>query len=149
MSSTGAICKDDENGDARVFVTNGSPPFEYRWSNEIVFYDENSSASRIDMLSPGFYSVQITDAYGCKLIDSIEVKSNPKKCIKFYKVFSPNDDIYNPIWNIENIEMYLFQKRVYRKWKIFKVVAFIPFMLFLSELVEVIFGMFFEDFISN
>ena len=29
MSSTGAICKDDENGDARVFVTNGSPPFEY------------------------------------------------------------------------------------------------------------------------
>ena len=50
---------------------------------------------------------------------------------------------------LENIEMYLFQKRVYRKWKIFKVVAFIPFMLFLSELVEVIFGMFFEDFISN
>lgn len=50
---------------------------------------------------------------------------------------------------LENIEMYLFQKRVYRKWKIFKVVAFIPFMLFLSELVEVIFGMFFEGFISN
>ena len=40
------------------------------------------------------------------MIDSIEVKTNPKKCLKFYKVFSPNDDIYNPIWNIENIEMY-------------------------------------------
>jgi hypothetical protein len=50
---------------------------------------------------------------------------------------------------LENVEMYLFQKKVYRKWKIFKVVAFIPFMLFLSELVEVIFGIFFEDFISN
>jgi len=50
---------------------------------------------------------------------------------------------------LENVEMYLFQKKVYRKWKIFKVIAFIPFMLFLSELVEVIFGMFFEDFISN
>jgi len=50
---------------------------------------------------------------------------------------------------LENIEMYLFQKKIYRKWKIFKVVAFIPFMLFLSELVEVIFGIFFEDFISN
>ena len=106
MSSTGAICKDDDNGDARVFVTNGSPPFEYEWSNEIVFLDENNSASRIEMLSPGWYSVQITDAYGCKLIDSVEVKTNPKKCLKFYKVFSPNDDIYNPIWNIENIEMY-------------------------------------------
>jgi len=50
---------------------------------------------------------------------------------------------------LENVEMYLFQKKVYRKWKIFKVIAFIPFMLFLSELVEVIFGIFFEDFISN
>lgn len=50
---------------------------------------------------------------------------------------------------LENVEMYLFQKKVYRKWKVFKVVAFIPFMLFLSELVEIIFGIFFEDFISN
>lgn len=50
---------------------------------------------------------------------------------------------------LENIEMYLFQKKVYRKWKIFKVIAFIPFMLFLSELVEIIFVIFFEDFISN
>lgn len=50
---------------------------------------------------------------------------------------------------LENVEMYLFQKKVYRKWKIFKVIAFIPFMLFLSELVEVIFGIFFEEFISN
>jgi len=50
---------------------------------------------------------------------------------------------------LENVEMYLFQKKVYRKWKIFKVVAFIPFMLFLSELVEIIFGLIFEDFISN
>jgi hypothetical protein len=50
---------------------------------------------------------------------------------------------------LENIEMYLFQKKVYRKWKIFKVIAFIPFMLFLSELVEIIFGIFFENFISN
>jgi hypothetical protein len=43
---------------------------------------------------------------------------------------------------LENIEMYLFQKKVYRKWKIFKVIAFIPFMLFLSELVEIIFEYF-------
>ena len=50
---------------------------------------------------------------------------------------------------LENIEMYLFQKKVYSKWKIFKVIAFIPFMLFLSELVEIIFGIFFEDTISN
>ena len=50
---------------------------------------------------------------------------------------------------LENIEMYLFQKKVYIKWKIFKVIAFIPFMLFLSELVEIIFGIFFEDTISN
>lgn len=49
---------------------------------------------------------------------------------------------------LENVEMYLFQKRVFRKWQIFKVVAFIPFMLFLSELIEVIFGILFEQIIE-
>lgn len=49
---------------------------------------------------------------------------------------------------LENVEMYLFQKRINRKWRIFKVIAFIPFMLFLSELIEVIFGILFDSTFS-
>ena len=47
---------------------------------------------------------------------------------------------------LENIEMYLFQKKVYKKWIVFKVLAFIPLMLFLSELVEVVFGILYDHF---
>ena len=29
MSSTGVICKDDNSGSARVFVAQGTPPFDF------------------------------------------------------------------------------------------------------------------------
>ena len=37
---------------------------------------------------------------------------------------------------LENIEMYLFQKKLLRNWTIFKTIVFIPFMFFLSELLS-------------
>jgi len=37
---------------------------------------------------------------------------------------------------LENVEMYLFQKKLARNWTIFKTIIFIPFMFFLSELLE-------------
>jgi hypothetical protein len=43
---------------------------------------------------------------------------------------------------LENIEMYLFQKKLSFKWKIFKVVVFIPFMFFLSNLLGSLFDYF-------
>lgn len=46
---------------------------------------------------------------------------------------------------LENTEMYLFQKRLALRWLIFKVIIFIPFMFFLSELVEELLS-FFELF---
>ena len=44
---------------------------------------------------------------GCIIMDTIEVKSNPKICIKVYAAFSPNDDDVNEFWEIENINLYL------------------------------------------
>ncbi len=43
---------------------------------------------------------------------------------------------------LENIEMYLFQKQLSFKWKIFKVILFIPFMFFLSNLLGSLFEYF-------
>ena len=43
---------------------------------------------------------------------------------------------------LENVEMYLFQKQLSFKWKVFKVVIFIPFMFFLSNLLGSLFGYF-------
>ena len=37
---------------------------------------------------------------------------------------------------LENVEMYLFQKKLSLRWNIFKIIIFIPFMFFLSGLIN-------------
>ncbi len=37
---------------------------------------------------------------------------------------------------LENVEMYLFQKKLSIRWNIFKIIVFIPFMFFLSGLIN-------------
>jgi gliding motility-associated-like protein len=112
MSSVGAICKDDNSGEARVFVQKGTPPFVFNWEiGGELFSQENDvlvidSFSSISGLFPGVYLVEIIDDMGCVIKDSIEVKSNPNLCLTIYKAFSPNDDDIHEFWEIENIHLY-------------------------------------------
>ena len=111
MSSVSVICKDDTYGSARVFVTNGTPPFEFQWSTNITdsiinIIPSYDSFSVLPSLTPGEYKVKITDDMGCVTRDTVEVKSNPAICITVYKVFSPNDDDTHEFWEIENIALY-------------------------------------------
>lgn len=106
MSSIGAICKDDNNGSATVFVSEGTPPFSFRWLKDPNNIIEHESSSTIDYLKPGKYIVEITDAMGCENSDTVLVKSNPDNCLIIYKAFSPNDDAINEFWEIENIHFY-------------------------------------------
>ena len=106
MSSVGVICKDDYTGSARVFLTEGTPPFQFQWSTDSAIIIEHDSFSVIESLVPGEYRVKITDDMGCITRDTIEVKSNPSICITVYKVFSPNDDEIHEFWEIENIHLY-------------------------------------------
>jgi len=106
MTSVSVICKDDNSGLARVFVTNGTPPFEFQWSTDSFSVIEHDSFSVLEALMPGEYRVKITDDMGCVTRDTVEVKSNPAICITVYKVFSPNDDDTHEFWEIENINLY-------------------------------------------
>jgi gliding motility-associated-like protein len=105
MSLLGVICKDDNSGEARVFIEGGTPPFIFNWGGEIDPI-AHESFSVISGLFPAVYSVEITDDMGCVIEDSIEVKSNPDICLTIYKVFSPNDDDIHEFWEIENIHLY-------------------------------------------
>jgi gliding motility-associated-like protein len=107
MLSVGTICKDDNSGEARVFVNQGTgtPPYQFDWDFESIS-DNHDSLSVIDGLFPGVYYVNITDAMGCVARDSVEVKSNPNICISPYRAFSPNDDDRHEFWEIENIDLY-------------------------------------------
>ena len=107
MSTNNVICKDDVNGSARVYISNGASPFTFIWNNDtnsILKLDE--SFSIIENLAPGDYFVEITDNNGCKVFDNFTISYNPKICLAPKKVFSPNNDGINDFWLIENIHIY-------------------------------------------
>jgi len=105
-SSVGVICVDDKSGEARVYVSEGNPPFLFLWSNDYSKIYEDSSYSCIKELSPDIYYVSITDNNGCLTQDTVEIKSDYNVCLSPTKVFSPNNDGINDIWEIINIEIY-------------------------------------------
>lgn len=106
MSAEFVSCKDDNSGKARVFVSNGNPPFKFWWSTDSTLLIEHDSFSVINDLFPGEYTVKIEDAQGCIVKDTVVVETNPAVCLKIQKVFSPNEDGINDYWEIENIHLY-------------------------------------------
>ena len=106
MSSISTICKDDNSGSARVFMTEGTSPYVFSWLHDPSLVSQHDSFSVVENLDPGMYIVEITDAMNCVTQDTIEVESNPSICITVYKAFSPNDDAVNEFWEIKNIHLY-------------------------------------------
>lgn len=68
LSSTPANCN-ASNGSATATVVSGTGPYTYSWS-------AGSTMSFQNGLSPGMYSVTVTDALGCAYTDSVEVFQN-------------------------------------------------------------------------
>lgn len=52
---------DNANGEMSVIAVGGQPPYVYKW------YGRSSSEDRITNLAAGDYSVEVTDANGCKV----------------------------------------------------------------------------------
>ena len=105
-SYVGVICKDDKSAEARVYVSDGNPPYKFKWNNDPNTEYIDSSFSKINNLSPATYFVEITDANSCLTSDTVVIKAESNECLNPKKVFSPNNDGINDLWEIENIEIY-------------------------------------------
>jgi len=105
-SHVDVICKDDKSAKARVFVSDGHPPYKFIWSNDYNTTYIDSSSSSINNLIPGTYFVEIEDNNSCFTFDTITIKTEINNCLDPKKVFSPNNDGINDIWEIENINIY-------------------------------------------
>ncbi len=66
INSNGVSCSGFNNGSASVFPVNGTAPYTYNWST-------GQSASLIDGLSSGLYTVTVVDSKGCEIIQSINI----------------------------------------------------------------------------
>lgn len=66
------LCYGESTGSATVTISSGKPPYTYQWSNGFTETTNNTS-STITNLPAGIYTVTITDAFGCQLIDQVEI----------------------------------------------------------------------------
>ncbi len=64
--STDAMCNGSFDGTARVTGTGGTPPLTYFWSN-------GDTDSTIANVQAGMYTVVLSDAHGCILMDTVSI----------------------------------------------------------------------------
>ena len=106
ITKTDADCSQSIAGSAEVAVTGGTSPYTYFWSN----FSTNATASG---LNAGTYSVVVTDAAGCSLIDTVTIaelapnggcsgNDTINDIVPWFipNIFTPNGDGRNDIFEI-------------------------------------------------
>jgi gliding motility-associated-like protein len=98
---------------AEVQMQGGESPFTYAWSTEPV-----QTTARVEGLTFGYYFVDIVDANGCELKDTVYI--NPGPCCEevfIPNAFSPNGDGVNDLFRVTtSAGIELIQFAVYNRW---------------------------------
>lgn len=96
------------DGSINLDVSGGTPAYQYQWSNGSTNEDQNG-------LGAGTYTVTITDANGCTILDTI-VLDQPFD-LAMPTGYSPNSDGFNDAFVIHGIEAYPENRlEVYNRW---------------------------------
>lgn len=97
---TDALCPDDPGGSINLTVSGGTAPYYVLWS-------EGYSGTVRENLREGQYSAVVTDDNGCaaSIIVTIGV-TGTDLCLVIPEIITPNDDGYNDLWRIRNIELF-------------------------------------------
>ncbi|WP_462280920.1 T9SS type B sorting domain-containing protein, partial [Salinivirga cyanobacteriivorans] len=71
-------CPEDSTGWAAVDVTGGVGPYNYNWykADDPAFPIVGAATDSASSLAFGYYIVEVTDALGCTVVDSVIVESN-------------------------------------------------------------------------
>jgi gliding motility-associated-like protein len=98
---------------AEVQMQGGESPFTYAWSTEPV-----QTTARVEGLTFGYYFVEIVDANGCEIKDTVYI--NPGPCCEevfIPNAFSPNGDGVNDLFRVTtSAGIELIQFAVYNRW---------------------------------
>ena len=109
-------------GFGNPFTLGGSPTgpinSSYSWTpltNFIYDSDSVNENPEIEVNSSEFYIVFVTDSNGCKSNDTIKVDLVPNIVVP--SAFSPNGDLINDSWIIQNLDQFTNTTvRVYNRW---------------------------------
>lgn len=89
MSSTAETVNGANDGTASVTVSGGAAPYTYSWNN-------GATTDNITNLSPGLYTVTVTDLNNCIATNEVNVEAGPVDCSGFDATGSAtNVDCFN------------------------------------------------------
>ncbi len=86
ISSTDESYFNTNDGTAMAIVNNGVEPYAYNWSN-------GSRVANLTNLTPGSYTVTVTDAVGCTSIESVNIVGI--SCGTFGTIVNTTDESYH------------------------------------------------------
>jgi len=112
-------CPDVANGGILTNPNGGTPPYQYKWSN-------NSTDANISQITVGNYTLILSDINGCTVESEAFLTAVQSACIDIPSAFSPNNDGINDTWEIMGGETGNLQKlnmlypnaivEVYNRW---------------------------------
>lgn len=118
-ASVDESCIGAANGSIDLTVSGGLAPYSFTW---------NPAASTEDLanLTPGSYTVIVSDAHSCSVTQTYDILAGTSECIpeSFYipNIFSPNGDGINDIFYVRATGIKTLKVIIYDRWgeKIFE-----------------------------
>ncbi|MCG9911082.1 MAG: HYR domain-containing protein [Flavobacteriales bacterium] len=96
-----------DNGFAQIFVTGGTEPYNFNWSN-------GQTSANLNAVGDGTYTLTVTDANGC--IDTVSVIID---CVfgDVPNLVTPNGDGFNDKWVVPGLDKYPNHKvEIFNRW---------------------------------
>lgn len=113
VSSVDETCDGANDGIGAVVYSGGVSPYSLLWEN-------GESTDSVYSLAPGYYGVLITDANGCRDMDTITIDPSSDLCyiphIYVPNIFSPNGDGQNDVLFVRGDGVAQLTFVVYDRW---------------------------------
>jgi hypothetical protein len=90
FSLNSTSCGDGNEGTIGVFITSGTPPFTYQWSNNV---PNNPQSLQVGSLTAGTYTVRVIDGVGCSLSRSTTIDCNTNYLS--YQTYVMGSEVFN------------------------------------------------------
>lgn len=83
-------CGNGNSGQITAFITSGTPPFTFNWSNNV---PSNPQQIQVSGLTAGTYSLSIVDSAGCSLSRSTTISCNTN--YTSYQCYVMGEEVFN------------------------------------------------------